>query len=308
MSTFQTRRQSSLLNKTPNRSNKTPQQQKFDEIIEKNRLIGKGGRLQEPPTVSSDDDETDYSEDTSENNASGEENGYYYEQDDDNSNEIDGLIDEEKNKTITDSTPLVITPDLKPFWIGVMLAMMIGIAMNMVCIWLIISSWDRNNNCNSIIDKLNVNIDNANSNNNSLCMTCSYDSESDEYTTYIKAIMQLDFNSEIVTQFDENGIIIDNVYFSQDGVSMNNVNTSILFENNLEASNMLISSQPGLISIPLETSSTLSTIGVCPSSDNIVPSIYAYKNIITSPTPSSEYYICFCNSNNKYCHILTQTV
>lgn len=302
MSTFQTRRRSSLFN--TNKTNKTQQQQNFDEIIEKNRLIGKEGKLKEPPTISSSDDETDSSDEEFENEEN--ESGYYYQPDDETEDEEDLL--EKPTAEIDSSTPLIIEPDLKVFWVGVMIAMMIAIAMNMVCIWLIISSWDRNNSANHLIDLVNTNITNANSNNNSDCMSCYHNIDTDEYTTSINAIMNLDVNSEIITQFDTSGIIMDNMFFTELGVFSNNINTSILFENNLEASNMLISSTPGLISVPLETSSSLSSIGNCPSPDNLVPSIYAYKKLPIFPATDPEYYICFCNSNNKYCHILTQTV
>lgn len=279
MSSSTTRPQSTLFNTNKRKSDN----EKIDEILRKNRLINR----QQPYEPPSDSDEEPQEVNSSEDYtiASSEED------------DTEPLTERSPSSLSTETPPVMIVPDLKLFWVGCLLGMIIAIATNMVCIWLITASWNRNNHANNLIHSINLNLTNASINTDDGCMSCSGS------TSNINGIMHTNIDSELVPQFSSNGgIIIDNILFGPDNTYSSNANTSVLFENNMEASNMLVSQEPGFISIPLETSSQLTTIGACPSSGLLVPSIYAYKNI--APT---QYYICFCGSTNKYCSILTQT-
>jgi len=287
------------------RSNK-PQtdDERLQEILRKNRLINRQDNKYVPPSSSSEEEnsseEMNNSEPLSDDNDSIGSIDEYVIEDRDNANLL--------KQSDQPLPPVVITPNLTMFWVGMFLIITIGFLINVGMIYPTVVSWNRNNNATGLIDLITKNIKNASSNDGSDCMSCTYDSVSGQYTTHINGIMHTDINSEIVNQFSLNGgITIDHVDFDTLYITSSNQNTSILFENNMEASNMLISNPPGLISIPLETSSQLTTIGACPSSDILVPSIYAYKKL-TGSDPPAYYYICFCESTNKYCHILTQTV
>lgn len=274
--------------------------QEFNEILNKNRLINRQGPYRPPSSSSSDD-------------ASVSSDEYIIQSDDDVINEEDNMIQSEEEIQQQESVPLtdplppvVVTPNASIFWGCVLGLMILGILVNLGCIYLVVTSSSRNEDANHLIDLINENVANSSLNIDSDCMTCSYGLTPDETTTLINAIMHTNSDSELLTQFSQNGgITLDNINLPISYPSSSNVNTSILFENNLEASNMLISATPGLISIPLETSSQLTTLGTCPSSNNIVPSIYAYKQISVS---STTYYICFCESTNKYCQSLIETV
>lgn len=277
---------------------------RLQDILKKNRLINRQDNQYVPPSSSSEEENSSEESDIIRNQES--------DNDDVDSTE-EYVIQNEDDDNLLERTdqalpPVVITPNLTMFWVGMFLVLTLGFLINVGMIYPTVVSWSRNNNATGLIDLIKENIINASFNEGSDCMSCTYDSVSGEYTTHINGIMHTDVNSEIINQFSSNGgIVIDNIDFDTTYITSSNQNTSILFENNMEASNMLISNPPGLISIPLETSSQLSTIGACPSSDILVPSIYAYKQL-TGSDPPAYYYICFCESTNKYCHILSQTV
>lgn len=272
--------------------------ERLQEILTKNRLINRQEQYA-PPSSSSEEENSseEYMIANEEQPGSSEE--YAVE-----SEEIEDTQPLSSNQE-EPLPPIVITPNLTAFWVGMFLIITIGFLINVAMIYPTVVAWNRNNNATGLIDLITQNIHNASVNTDSDCMSCTFDSLSGKYTSHIKGIMHLDINSELLIQFDR-GITIDNIDFEITSVKSSNQNTSILFENNLEASNVLVSSTAGLITIPLETSSQLTTIGACPSSNNLVPSIYAYKQLSGSNPPI--YYICFCDSANKYCHNLTETV
>lgn len=282
MSNSTTKRQSILF-----KNKKKTDDERLEEILQKNRLIN---RQQPYIPPSESDEEINSSEEYTISPTTSSSSS-----DDDDDTEP---LTQQEQPLSTEIPPVVIVPDLKMFWVGCLLGMIIAIAMNMLCIWFIVTSWNRTNNANDLIHSINLNLTNASINTDDGCLSCSGS------TSYINGIMHTDVNSELLPQFSLNGgIIIDNIIFEPENTYSSNINTSILFENNMEASNMLVSKQPGFISIPLETSSQLTTIGACPSSNLLVPSIYAYKSLMLI----DQYYICFCGSTNKYCSILTQT-
>lgn len=269
--------------------------ERLQEILTKNRLIN---RQQQYVPPSSSSEEENSSEEITLNEEPGSSEEYAVESEE--IEDVQPLTQQEEPLP-----PIVVTPNLTAFWVGMFFIIAIGFFINLAMIYPTVVAWNRNNNATGLIDLITENINNASANTGSDCMSCTFDSVSGKYTTHINGIMHVNINSEILIQFD-GGIIIDNIDFEFTSVTSSNQNTSILFENNLEASNMLISDAPGLISVPLETSSQLTTIGACPSSDNLVPSIYAYKQL--SGTDPPIYYICFCDTTNKYCHNLTETV
>lgn len=216
-------------------------------------------------------------------------------EDDEEYNEYLNNLNNQQNPS--SNANIIIKPNFKTFWITLFVAMTIAVAINMVCIWLVIVSWNRNNDLNHQMNILSQNIKNQSEGAES-CISCDYNPITSQYTANIKGIMSLNADSKIITQFKNEGINIDNVLFKLDSLLSNNVSTSFLFENDLGASNMLISQSPGFITVPTAKDLTGFTNSICDYSTAFVPYIYVFNN------NAGSNFLCLCSLGNPLCHIL----
>jgi hypothetical protein len=215
----------------------------------------------------------------------------YEEYTDEEDEEYVDLEEEEEPKLDEVPSNQVVKPDFTAFWSIMLASFIFFMLMSISTAYLSGNSWVVNNNIHDQIKGIKANI-NASKNNeiSSNCLTCT-DNGDGTYTTIIKSVM--DVPSLANTQFTT-GFSIDNIAFDtvDSNIESTNPNTLFLFDNNLGASNDIVSIPPGLISLPISSGILPS---LCTSSYVFESSIYANIDV------SNNLNLCVCDTTNNYC-------
>lgn len=142
---------------------------------------------------------------------------------------------------------------ISPFWIGLMVAIIVIILMNVVTIVLGSLAIEASNGIHNKYKTIKTNVEDQSNNQISDCMSCDISGDPDgSYKATIESVMNNNVNVPTgFVQFSPNGIEIDNILFTNVDSSSANSNTNILFENTLGASQNLFSSVPGFVTVPI---------------------------------------------------------
>ena len=189
---------------------------------------------------------------------------------------------------------------ISPFWIGLMVAVIVMILMNIVTIVLGSLAIETANSIGKTYNLLKTNVANNNINTGTDCMSCDLSGDPDgSYKLTIESVMNNNPSSPTgLTQFSPNGIEIDNILFTDIDSSSTNSNTNILFENNLGASQNLVASVPGFITVPISSLTSFQLTQYCSSFTSEILFTYYISG-------STSFNLCTCTSQFQKCINLT---
>lgn len=229
-----------------------------------------------------------------------DEEEYEYEEDDEHDEEDEEYVDledENEGETKLDDVPSnqIVNPDFTVFWSILMGTFIFFMLMSISTAYLSGNSWVVNNNINSQIKGIETNINDSKMNEiTSQCLSCINNGDG-TYTTSIKGIMDVLGNTAI--QF-ATGFSIDNIAFDpvRNDMESSDPTTLFLFDNDLGASNDLVSVPPGLISLPISSGVLLP---LCTQSNVFESSIFANIDV------SNNLQLCVCDTTNNYCFQLS---